>query len=120
MRTKPPMSDIDTRSMARQAEAAVELLKALANPQRLRILCLLIEAELNVSQINARIALSQSALSQHLAVLREKGLVTTRRQSQTVFYQVAEGPVYQIIETLHDLYCPIVPEGEAHPRCGDA
>jgi len=53
-------------------------------------------------------------------VLREKGLVTTRKQSQTVFYQVAEGPVHQIIETLHDLYCPIVPEGETHPRCGDA
>ncbi len=106
--------------MARQADTAVELLKALANPQRLRILCLLIEGERNVSEINGVVPISQSALSQHLAVLREKGLVTTRKQSQTVFYQVAEGPVHQIIEILHDFYCPIMPEGETHPRCGDA
>lgn len=106
--------------MARQADTAVDLLKALANPQRLRILCLLIEGERNVSEINDVVPISQSALSQHLAVLREKGLVTTRKQSQTVFYQVAEGPVHQIIETLHDVYCPIDPEGEARPRCGNA
>ena len=105
--------------MARQADTAVDLLKALANPQRLRILCLLIEGERNVSEINSVVPISQSALSQHLAVLREKGLVTTRKQSQTVFYQVAEGPVHQIIETLHDLYCPIVPEDEMLPRCGN-
>jgi DNA-binding transcriptional ArsR family regulator len=111
---------MDPAAMARQADTAVDLLKALANPQRLRILCLLIEGERNVSEINGVVSISQSALSQHLAVLREKGLVTTRKQSQTVFYQVAEGPVHQIIETLHDLYCPIVPEGETHPRCGDA
>ncbi len=95
--------------MARQADTAVDLLKAMANPQRLRILCLLIEGERSVSDINGQVPLSQSALSQHLAVLREKGLVTTRKQSQTVYYQVAQGPVYQVIETLHDVYCPITP-----------
>ena len=116
---KPPITDIDTQAIAREADAAVDLLKALANPQRLRILCLLIEGERSVTQINARIPLSQSALSQHLAVLRDQGLVVTRRQSQTVFYQVAEGPAHRIIEILHDLYCPIVPEGESHPRCGN-
>jgi ArsR family transcriptional regulator, virulence genes transcriptional regulator len=110
---------MDAAAMARQADTAVELLKALANPQRLRILCLLIEGERNVSEINAVVPLSQSALSQHLAVLRAKGLVTTRKQSQTVFYRVAEGPVHQVIETLHDTYCPVVPEGETHPRCGN-
>ena len=106
--------------MAREADAAVDLLKALANPQRMRILCLLIEGERSVSQINARIPLSQSALSQHLAVLRDQGLVVTRRQSQTVFYQVAEGPAHRIIEILHDLYCPITAASDTNPRCGDA
>lgn len=117
---KPPITDIDTQAMAREADAAVELLKALANPQRLRILCLLIEGERSVSQINALIPLSQSALSQHLAVLRDQELVVTRRQSQTVFYQVAEGPAHRIIEILHDLYCPIETDGVVRPRCGDA
>jgi DNA-binding transcriptional ArsR family regulator len=117
---KPPITDIDTQAIAREADAAVDLLKALANPQRLRILCLLIEGERTVTQINARIPLSQSALSQHLAVLRDQGLVVTRRQSQTVFYQVAEGPAHRIIEILHDLYCPITAADETHPRCGDA
>ena len=102
----PPMN---AAAMARQADNAVDLLKAMANPQRLRILCLLIEGERSVSEINGEVPLSQSALSQHLAVLREKGLVTTRKQSQTVYYQVAQGPVHQIIETLHDVYCPITP-----------
>jgi len=93
-------------AMAEQAEVAADLLKALANPQRLRILCLLVEGELAVSEINARVPLSQSALSQHLALLREKNLVLTRKKAQTVFYRVSEGPVHAIIRTLHDLYCP--------------
>jgi DNA-binding transcriptional ArsR family regulator len=93
-------------AMTAQAEVAADLLKAVANPQRLRILCLLIEGELTVSQLNDRIPLSQSALSQHLALLRMKSLVNTRKQAQTVFYSVADGPIHQIIQTLHDIYCP--------------
>ena len=112
-----PISAFAPDAMAAQADAAADLLKALANPQRLRILCLLIEGERSVSQINEQVPLSQSALSQHLAVLREKGLVDTRKQAQTVFYRVAEGPVHQIIQTLHDVYCP-VDDGAAAPLCG--
>lgn len=93
-------------AMREQSENASKLLKALANPQRLRILCLLVEQEMPVGQLNARMDLSQSALSQHLAILREKDLVTTRKQAQTVFYRVKQGPVTAIIRTLHDLYCP--------------
>ena len=93
-------------AMQGQSENASNLLKALANPQRLRILCLLIEQEMTVGQINDHVELSQSALSQHLAILRDKQLVTTRKQAQTVFYSVTEGPVTAIIQTLHDLYCP--------------
>lgn len=112
-----PIPVFASDAMAAQADAAADLLKALANPQRLRILCLLIEGERNVSQINEQVPLSQSALSQHLAVLREKGLVDTRKQAQTVFYRVAEGPVHQIIQTLHDVYCP-ADTGAAAPLCG--
>ena len=99
-------SPFSQNAMQAQSENASKLLKALANPQRLRILCLLIEQEMPVGQINEQVDLSQSALSQHLAILREKGLVTTRKQAQTVYYRVAEGPVTAIIQTLHDLYCP--------------
>jgi DNA-binding transcriptional ArsR family regulator len=93
-------------AMVTQSEAAAELLKAIANAQRLRILCMLIEGEMNVSQLNQRLSLSQSALSQHLAVLREKNLVSFRKNAQTVIYRVAEGPATAIIQTLHDTYCP--------------
>jgi DNA-binding transcriptional ArsR family regulator len=92
-------------AMVAQSAEAADLLKAIANAQRLRILCMLIEGELNVSQLNQRLALSQSALSQHLAILREKNLVSCRKNAQTVIYRVAQGPVTAIIETLHDLYC---------------
>lgn len=98
-----------TRSMASQMEAQAEkvadLLKAMANAQRLRVLCVLLEGERSVGQINEQIVLSQSALSQHLAVLRDQQLVTIRRQAQTVIYSVAPGPVHAIIQTLHAIYC---------------
>jgi DNA-binding transcriptional ArsR family regulator len=94
-------------TMQAQAEQAADLLKALSNPQRLRVMCLLIDGERTVGEINAEIELSQSALSQHLAVLREGGWVQTRRESQNVYYSVAEGPVHRLIETLHDIYCPV-------------
>lgn len=93
-------------AMAAQAEAAAELLKAMANPQRLRVLCLLAEGERSVGEINAAVALSQSALSQHLAVLREQGLVQTRREAQTIRYSLVDGPVAKLIHALHDIYCP--------------
>jgi ArsR family transcriptional regulator, virulence genes transcriptional regulator len=92
--------------MQAQAEQAAELLKALSNPQRLRVMCLLIDGERTVGEINAEVELSQSALSQHLAVLRDGGWVQTRRESQSVYYSVADGPVHKIIQTLHDIYCP--------------
>lgn len=95
----------DTREMGRHAESAAAMLKCLANAHRLMVLCTLCEGELSVGALNARIPLSQSALSQHLAVLREDGLVTTRRDAQAILYSVAPGPAQRIIATLHDIYC---------------
>lgn len=95
--------DLDT--MRQHAGDAAQLLKALANEHRLLILCTLSEGELSVGELNGRVALSQSALSQHLALLRRDGLVQTRRVSQQIFYSLAPGPAAQIITVLHDLYC---------------
>lgn len=100
---------IDPESMRVHAAEASRLLKALANEKRLMLLCLLVEGERSVGDLNARIDLSQPALSQHLAVLREDGLVSTRREAQTIYYALAPGPAGRIIATLHDIYCPARP-----------
>ncbi len=84
---------------------AVTLLKALSNGQRLLLVCCLVEGERSVGELNARVALSQSALSQHLAVLRSSGLVATRRQAQAVYYRLAQGPALKMLEALHAAYC---------------
>ena len=96
--------EIDPAVMRRNADAAARLLKTLANDQRLRVLCFLFDQELSVGEINEGVELSQSALSQHLAKLRAEGIVTTRRDAQTIYYSLADGAVRQIIATLHDIY----------------
>ena len=101
----PPLVKVDMASMQKNAEEAAALLKNLANESRLQILCTLAEAELSVGELNERIPLSQSALSQHLKRLRQDGLVTTRRESQTIYYSLAQSPAVKIIETLHAIYC---------------
>jgi len=95
----------DAEAMRAHAGDAARLLRTLANDQRLLVLCMLVESELSVSQINERLDLSQSALSQHLARLREEGLVNTRRDAQTIYYSLAEGPAQALIGTLHTIYC---------------
>lgn len=90
-----------------QAEQAVGLLKAMANEVRLLVLCHLAESgELSVGQLQDRIGLGQSALSQHLAKLREEGLVATRKEAQAVFYRVCDPRAEQLLTLLHDLFCP--------------
>ena len=96
---------LDFDAIKSNASEAVSLLKGLANESRLMIMCVLSEGEVSVGQLNQRIKLSQSALSQHLAVLREQGLVQTRRESQTIYYSLAESAALNIIELLHDVYC---------------
>jgi ArsR family transcriptional regulator, virulence genes transcriptional regulator len=101
-----PLDIPDPAAMQASADQASRLLKALGNPQRLRVLCLLVDGEMSVSQINERLPdLSQSALSQHLAKLREEGLVRTRRESQTIWYAFDDGPARSIIATLYGIYC---------------
>lgn len=95
-----------SRLTAKAAEAA-SLMKALSNEHRLLILCHLIsEGELPVGALAERVPLSQSALSQHLARLRNEGLVAFRRESQTLRYRVADPKAGQVLELLRDLFCP--------------
>lgn len=93
--------------MHANAGAAAQLLKSLANPHRLMILCVLAGQgeEMSVSELNEAIDLSQSALSQHLAKLRAEGLVNTRRDSQTIFYSVVDGPALRVIQVLQQHFC---------------
>ena len=99
-------ADFDLTRMQENAEEAARLLKALGNPQRLRLLCMLVGEEMSVGQLNEQLPeLSQSALSQHLAKLREEGLVRTRRESQLIWYSLEDGPAQQIIATLYAIYC---------------
>ncbi|WP_275287690.1 ArsR/SmtB family transcription factor [Halomonas elongata] len=84
-------------------DQASALLKAMANDNRLRILCLLAGAELSVTELNQRLALSQSALSQHLAILRREELVATRRASQTIYYSLHGDRASSLIEALGKL-----------------
>ncbi len=100
---------LDGEAMRLHAADASRVLKALANEKRLLLLCQLVEGECSVGELNARVDLSQSALSQHLAVLRDEGLVTTRREAQTIYYALAEGPAQQILATLHGIYCGNAP-----------
>ena len=91
----------------RHASEATGLLKVLANEFRLLTLCHLAESgELSVGELVQRVGLSQSALSQHLAKLREEGLVATRKDAQTVFYRVCDPKAEQLLALLHDLFCP--------------
>ncbi len=97
--------NLDVQAMERHAREAASLLKAMSNEHRLLILCHLVEGESSVGELNERVELSQSSLSQHLAVLRQCGLVETRRESQTIYYRLADGPAVGIMRTLYERYC---------------
>jgi len=84
---------------------ATQLLKALANENRLMILCSLAQGEMSVGELNDRVNLSQSALSQHLAWLRREQLVQTRRDAQTIYYSLQGTKAQQVIEVLQGIYC---------------
>lgn len=97
---------MNIEKMQQQADHAVVLLKALANERRLFILChLLNDGEMCVGEMNKKLGLSQSALSQHLAWLRKDNLVCTRKEAQTVYYSLKSEQVISLIKTLDTMYC---------------
>ena len=91
---------------AMEAAQAAAVLKSLSNEARLLVLCHLSEAsELSAGELTRRVGLSQSALSQHLAKLRAEGIVTFRRDSQTLWYRIADPRIEELFATLHRLFC---------------
>lgn len=89
------------------AAKAAALLRAIGNENRLLVLCLLIEhGEMSVGALLEHIPLSQSALSQHLAKMREEGLISYRRESQTLYYRIENQDVGKIVATLKSIFCP--------------
>src|SRR5210317_1180791 len=87
------------------ASHACDLLKAMANEWRLRILCQLAEGEKTVSELQSLLGLSQSALSQHLAVLRREKIVRARKHAQSVSYSLAGDDAPKVMQTLHEVFC---------------
>lgn len=103
------MTIADPRDISRletSAAKAAGLLRAMSNERRLMILCRLGEGEVQVAALQAAVGLSQSALSQHLAVLRDEGLIAARREGQAVFYHIADPAALRVIATLADIFCP--------------
>ncbi|MFA6140993.1 MAG: metalloregulator ArsR/SmtB family transcription factor [Hyphomicrobium sp.] len=96
---------MNIQELEANCEEAADLLRALANPHRLLILCELMDGERSVSKLEAVVPLSQSALSQHLAKLREGKLVATRRDAQTIYYSLVDERVARLISVLHQLFC---------------
>jgi DNA-binding transcriptional ArsR family regulator len=94
------------KKLAKQAGEAAQLLKLLGNEKRLLILCFLaVRSEMTVGELVGVVKLSQSALSQHLARLREDGLVVFRRTSQTLHYRVADKRALRVLQVLKEIYC---------------
>jgi DNA-binding transcriptional ArsR family regulator len=89
------------------APKASKMLKALAHPERLMILCHLLGGEQNVGVLMEQSQLSQSAFSQHLARLRKEGLVKTRKKAQVIYYSLDNPSSTAILDTLRQIYCPL-------------
>jgi ArsR family transcriptional regulator, virulence genes transcriptional regulator len=95
----------ELKAMSRKSDEAADLLRAMAHGARLRVLCELAGGEKSAGELVEASGLGQSALSQHLARLREDGLVTTRREAQTIYYSLADDRVRRLIDLLYELYC---------------
>lgn len=101
-----PAKTIPVATLERQAAEVAAILSAIANERRLMLLCKLVEwGEASVSRLAEAVGLSQSALSQHLAKLREAGIVAFRRDGQTLWYRIADARIEELFSTLHRLFC---------------
>lgn len=100
------VSQLELASFEKKAAEVASILRTLANERRLMILCKLVEwGEANVTALASAVGLSQSALSQHLAKMRDEGIVTFRRESQTLWYRIADSRTEQLLAALHGLFC---------------
>jgi len=107
------MSAVQVSAMREAAGAATALLKALANEDRLLILCQMVEGEKCVSDFERLLDIHQPTLSQQLGVLRNEGLVQTRREGKHIYYSLASEEAVRILELLYGFYCPAPPRDPA-------
>ena len=92
-------------TMAEKAEGVAGFLKGIASPQRLMILCRLVGGEQNVGALIAATGIPQTSMSQHLARLKEEGIVAVRRDHRTLFYRIDHPAVLELMETLYRHFC---------------
>jgi DNA-binding transcriptional ArsR family regulator len=105
------MDMISTADLEHKADDVAGMLAVMANPRRLIILCRLAQAgEMTVARLMEAVGLSQSALSQHLALMRDGGLLATRKEGLNVHYRIADPRALQLMQSLESVFCP--PEGE--------
>ena len=102
---------LDVQAMQLAAVRASRLLKALANPDRLLLLCQLTQGEHCVSEMEALVGVLQPTLSQQLGVLRQEGLVSTRREGKQIFYSIASSDALAVMQVLYERFCA-PPTGE--------
>ncbi|CAG9239776.1 Biofilm growth-associated repressor [Paraburkholderia caribensis] len=103
---KKPRLTIDLATMQAGAADACVLLKVLANPDRLLLMCQLSQGELSVGEIEEQLGIRQPTLSQQLGVLRENDLVATRREGKNIFYSVASPQALAVMAVLYEQFCP--------------
>lgn len=97
---------LTSNPMIEECENAARVLKALAHPQRLQLLCHLSEAECTVGDLESRCEASQSQISQFLARMKSEGLVASRREGNFVFYRIHDAKVKKLIQAMHKIFCP--------------
>jgi DNA-binding transcriptional ArsR family regulator len=96
---------MNLQDLNESAEKASNFLKSLGNVHRLRILCLIMSKERPVGELAEEVGLAQSAVSQHLARMRQEGLIKSRRDGQTIYYQLADKNVARVIRLLENIFC---------------
>lgn len=105
---KANIQSLDIQALEEKASDIATLLKAMGNERRLVILCQLVaHGEMSVGAMAQKIELGQSALSQHLAKMRDEGIVSTRREGQTIWYRITDSRVEELMAILHRLYCKV-------------
>lgn len=99
------MPDLSLTDLEKRADYVAHRLSLVANPKRLLILCELVKGEMSVSALQARVGLGQSALSQHLARLRDGEMVSTRREAQTIYYSISDPELRVLMAALYQAFC---------------
>ncbi|HBC3477357.1 TPA: metalloregulator ArsR/SmtB family transcription factor [Vibrio cholerae] len=102
---EPTTIKIEMDEMKKNAEEVAELLRVMAHPERLMVLCQLTQSEMGVGQLQQGSTLSQSAFSQHLTVLRKHGIIQARKESQQVFYRLEDSRITALIQSLQNVFC---------------